>query len=562
MSLKAKIFIFFTFIIVLFSISFVVEYKNISKFNNDMNQRSLQNQIVKSLNNMVTSLQLERGNGVVFLTGNKGRYGTMISHREKANEIYSAVSEVIETYMKKYPSSQIKEAYINWMRLMEQVEIARTELDKIRDDKSSSLTADLWKKKATGHIRNGIFTFNKMLLKPKSPVESILYVNSVLKPQITWLTEYIGLERAILSKIIADGVKVNKDVKKQLELMRSKVESYSVEVIYFKYLPGVNENVVEKVKRFEIAFHTKFEELRESVFKASEIAKSDTVVYPVSPSVWFDEATEVISLVKDIEKEYDLSLEESFRILRNDSQRQFTLVFLQVILTIVGLIVFWWYAKVRVLKSLKDNEMNGNSVNEAAMKMNQELSSVVLAIEEMSSVIKEIAINCQNTSIKSTEAVADAEKGNLEIMELNKHTKAIENVLEQIKEIADQTDLLALNATIEAAAAGEAGRGFAVVANEVQQLANKTAVATQEVNKRVSQISNSMTSSCDLMERIAEANKDIQGASTSLAAAIDEFSVTVENIGGNVNSTSGLTTQVYKEIEKMVISTRLLISGK
>jgi methyl-accepting chemotaxis protein len=187
-------------------------------------------------------------------------------------------------------------------------------------------------------------------------------------------------------------------------------------------------------------------------------------------------------------------------------------------------------------------------VSAASDEVSKNVETVATGAEEMSASIKEIAQNANEAARVATEAVTVAETTNTTISKLGESSNEIGQVIKVITSIAEQTNLLALNATIEAARAGEAGKGFAVVANEVKDLANQTAKATEEISGKIGAIQSDTKSSVDAIAEISEVINKINDISNTIASAVEEQTATTAEIGRNVGEAAKGTAEIAQNI--------------
>ena len=163
---------------------------------------------------------------------------------------------------------------------------------------------------------------------------------------------------------------------------------------------------------------------------------------------------------------------------------------------------------------------------------------VAAAAEELSTAANEVDQRLDSAMRVVRLALDEAQTTNSGIDRLARASQKIGDVVQLIRNIAEQTNLLALNATIEAARSGVAGRGFAVVAAEVKALSIQTANATEEIASQILDIQSSTRNSVEAIGRMAMQMKEVDSYMESVAASAQEQSRATGSISHSVTSTA------------------------
>lgn len=235
-------------------------------------------------------------------------------------------------------------------------------------------------------------------------------------------------------------------------------------------------------------------------------------------------------------------------------------------------------------------EMSGSAtaINTNAAEVKQEVNAMVeqtMDIRRYTAEMKEHADHMEQSAHTTMESTEEKISQILEVLEQaiteSENVNRINDLTNDILNIASETNLLSLNASIEAARAGEAGKGFAVVASEISKLAaesQETANRIQGINSMVIQAVNNLAENAnDLVTYIntsiltefknfakggteyREKANYIEGVVCDFMNRMDGLQNTIEEIAGSIDLIARSIEEGEKGVGSAADSTQTLL---
>lgn len=228
---------------------------------------------------------------------------------------------------------------------------------------------------------------------------------------------------------------------------------------------------------------------------------------------------------------------------------------------------------IRGVQALNENLWSSSEqLEKIALRMADSGSAQASSSEEISASVEEITATVHATADNAREvrqltgSSMQSVESNLDAASTAKASATdIEQQIERIGAIAQQTNILALNAAVEAARAGSQGRGFAVVAAEVRKLADASRATAEQIARlsqecvratgqtveKSAQVAQEMQRNIGLVDEIAASQEELSKGADSVSTAIQHLSGSAQQSADSSNELVAAATEIRHFIERL-----------
>jgi len=201
--------------------------------------------------------------------------------------------------------------------------------------------------------------------------------------------------------------------------------------------------------------------------------------------------------------------------------------------------------------AIRQTSLQTDAASRAAGETLGNVQMVASAAEELAASVSEISQSMTMSRTASDGAYDRVAAAGGATQKLADAVLSMGGIVSLIQNIAGQINLLALNATIESARAGDAGKGFAVVANEVKNLANQAARATEQISSEIQAVQAVSDNVVVALGDIRTSIESVKEYVAATASAVEEQSAVTRDMSANMQNASTSVSAISQAINEI-----------